>query len=723
MNSLEVLESHRNRLAVVYVRQSSPYQVEHNLESQKRQYQLVDRAQSLGWASSHCLTIDDDLGISGAQSSNRPGYQRLISMLALREVGLVLGLEVSRLARNSLDWYQLLELAVAFDVLIADEDGLYNPGDFNDRLLLGLKGTISEVELYQIRARMMRGRLSKVQRGELTWGTPVGLECDPETHQIRLSADQRVRHTMDLVFHLFRQLHSIRGVLHYLVKEQVNLPHQLIRKGFERKVVWRKPTYEMIYNFILNPAYAGVYCYGKRQRLTDPLTHRVHTRHLPREEWTVFLPEHHPGYITLDVFEENQKILANNRYQYPTSQGVPRKGSALLPGLVFCQHCGRRMRVRYTLGMPYYTCDSAERRFGAPICNRASAVRVDALVEDLFLTVVNAQTLEKSVNYETKLKEEAGLLERHWKEKLKRLEYQADLARRRYEHVDPGNRLVAQTLETEWNQSLVELETASREFQTQRVTPQELTSTLAEMQEVVSRLREYWYAKEVTQEEKKELLRCLIEQVFLQTQGKLIRAQIHWYGGAISELDIPKYLFSTPYIYHRILELAHTLTDAEIAERLNQEKVLTAKGKPWTARRVMDFRKSNQIPSTFVCKTQTLRSQDRPYLSSAEAAERLRVSQSAIQKWYRMGLLPGKRDPGHSVLWVQLSEELETRLNGSAVPDPRMVTVRTLCKTQKMTPDQVLAWAQSQGHTIFRLRAGKLLRFYILPTGTSTPQL
>jgi DNA invertase Pin-like site-specific DNA recombinase len=183
MNPTQVLETHRERLAVVYVRQSSPYQVEHNVESQMRQYQLVDRAQTLGWLPDHCLVIDDDLGISGAQSYNRPGYQRLISMLALREVGIVLGLEISRLARNSLDWYQLLELAAAFNVLIADEDGLYNPGDFNDRLLLGLKGTISEVELYQIRSRMMRGRLNKLQRGELTWVTPVGLECDRETNR------------------------------------------------------------------------------------------------------------------------------------------------------------------------------------------------------------------------------------------------------------------------------------------------------------------------------------------------------------------------------------------------------------------------------------------------------------------------------------------------------------------------------------------------------------
>ena len=577
MNPTQVLETHLERLAVVYIRQSSVYQVEHNLESQKRQYQLVDRAHALGWLPDHCLTIDDDLGLSGAQSYNRPGYQRLISMLALREVGIVFGLEVSRLARNSLDWYQLLELAAAFNVLIADEDGIYNPGEFNDRLLLGLKGTISEVELYQIRSRMVRGRLNKVKRGELNWVTPVGLECDPETKQLRLSADESVRHTLTLVFELFRQLHSIRGVLKYLCREGVDLPHQQVRRGFERRIIWRKPTYESIYGFLNNLTYAGVYCYGQRRRHTDPISHQSHVQKCAREMWTVFLPDHHPGYITLEEFEKNQKILENNSFKYPNSQGAARKGTALLPGLVFCQHCGRRMRVRYTLGKPYYTCDTAERRFAAPICNRASASRVDALVEDLFLTIINTETLEKSIVNDAKLKQEVGLVERSWLDKIKRLEYQVDLARRRYEHVDPANRLVAQTLETEWNQSLIELAAVRKEYQVQQITPQELTSSLVQMREVVAHLRDYWYKDGITFEEKKDLLRCLIEQVFLQTQGKIIRAQIHWYGGAISELDVPKYLFSTPYIYHRILELAHTLTDAEIAERLNEENLQTAK--------------------------------------------------------------------------------------------------------------------------------------------------
>ena len=220
-----------------------------------------------------CVVIDEDLGISGAQSFNRPGYQRLVSMVALREVGIVFGLEVSRLARNSLDWYQLLELAAAFDVLIADEDGVYNPAEFNDRLLLGLKGTISEVELYQIKARMVRGRLNKAQRGDLIWNVPIGLEYDVLSGQIRLEADQSVRHAVELVFRLFRQLGSVRGVLTYLAREGLELPSQRLVRGVGRVISWQKPRYHVIYLMLTNPMYAGIYAYGRRQAQVDPLAH------------------------------------------------------------------------------------------------------------------------------------------------------------------------------------------------------------------------------------------------------------------------------------------------------------------------------------------------------------------------------------------------------------------------------------------------------------------
>ena len=717
MSHAKIQTNHRQRLAVIYIRQSSLQQLEKNLESQKRQYQLVERAQALGWPAARCRVIDKDLGISGAHSANRPGYQRLISMLALREVGLVLGLEVSRLARNSLDWYQLLELAAAFDVLIADEDGVYDPGEFNDRLLLGLKGTISEVELYQIRARLQRGRLNKAQRGELIGRLPVGIERDRVTQTIGLSADQSVRHALTHVFRLFRQQRSIRAVLRYLCRAQLELPHQTPQRRFGDDIRWQPPSYDALYALLTNPCYAGIYCYGRRQHQHDPLTQQAHVRRRPREDWEVFIPNHHPGYITLEAFEENQRMLADNRSHLPHA-GAPRRGPSLLQGIVYCQHCGRRMRVCYHHGAPYYTCDAEHRRYARPICNRASAKRVDALVEELFLKLVNAQTVSQSWSHQEKLREEANAIERHWQQKLQRLEYQADLARRRYEQVDPANRLVAQTLETEWNQCLEALNETQQAYKTQRPSPQDITSTHEQMQTVIAQLRELWYGETLTTEEKKELLRCLVEQVFLEGHGKVIRARVGWYGGAVSELDVPKYLFSAPDLYHRICNLAHTHTDAEIAAQLNQADVKTVKSKNWTPRRVMDFRLSNAIASGFTT-TAELRLPETGYVTSAEAAEQLGVSQTTIQKWYRLGVLGGKHDGGQAPLWIRWTDSVRERLNGGATPDPRMVSVRRLCHTQNKQPDKILSWAQQRGHAIYRLRRGARLRFFVLPVEPS----
>jgi len=710
----QVLPKHQKRQAVVYVRQSSPQQVEENLESQKRQYQLVERAQSLGWSAAQCVVIDDDMGISGAHSANRPGYQRLISMIALREVGIVLGLEVSRLTRNSLDWYQLLELAAAFDVIIADEDGVYDPGDFNDRLLLGLKGTLSEVELYQIKARMVRGRMNKVKRGEFVFRLPVGLERDPATHKAQLAADQGVRHSLEVVFHIFSQLHSIRGVLNYLREEGIQLPHKQIHRGLGIEIGWRRPSYEALYHILTNPTYAGVYCYGKKESYVEPLTQTVHVRMRKRSEWDVFIPKHHPGYITLAEYEENQRIIANNYSQFPANQGAVRCGPTLLQGLVFCKHCGHKMRVCYGNGKSYYICDATHRRYGEPVCNRASAIRVDSLVEELFLRVVNAQTLELSLSWDAKLHQEVALVDRDRQEKLQRVEYEADLARRRYEMVDPANRLVADTLETNWNQKLMAVEAARREYEAQKPTAYELRSTLEQMRHVVAHLCDYWFSESFSFQDKKELLRCLVERVFLESHGKVIRAQVCWYGGAISELDVPKYICSGTHIYHRIRELAKTHTDSDIASILTQDGIKTYREKSWTPRRVMDLRLSNNIPSGFTTNA-GLRTPDAGYITSSEAAKQFGVHQTTIQNWYRWGVLPGKHDGGQAQLWIHWDEDMMVRLNGGATPDPRMVSVRSLCRTQGKHRDEILAWAQANGHGVYRLRRGSVMRFFILP--------
>jgi hypothetical protein len=288
------------------------------------------------------------------------------------------------------------------------------------------------------------------------------------------------------------------------------------------------------------------------------------------------------------------------------------------------------------------------------------------------------------------------------------------LSRRRYELVDPANRLVADTLETDWNNKLQALETARQEYQERKPTESQLRSTKEQMEHVVTHLKDYWYTESFSFQDKKELLRCLIEHVFLENCGKIIHTQLNWYGGAVSTLSVPKYLFSSPHLYHRIGELAKTHTDREIASVLNQEGLLTFKGKAWTHRRVMDFRLSNRIPSGFTTKA-ALRLQDSEYITSIEAAEQLGVNQTTIQKWYRAGILTGKKDGRQSHLWIRWSEEVAYRLNGSAIPDPQMVSVRTLCRTKEKRPAEIFAWARANGHAIYRLRRGKAMIFFILP--------
>ncbi len=584
----------------------------------------------------------------------------------------------------------------------------------------GLKGTISEVELYQIKARMVRGRLNKAQRGDLIWNVPIGFVYDALTGQIHLDADQSVRHTLELVFRLFRQLGSVRGVLTYLAREGLELPSQQLHRGLGRVITWQKPRYHVIYQLLTNPMYAGIYAYGRRQERIDPVKKTRHVLRKAHSEWDVFLPQHHPGYITPEEYEANLATLENNYNQFPANQGAVREGPTLLQGLVWCQRCGRKMRVCYHSGQPYYLCDSEHRKFGTAICTHASAGRVDVLVEELFLTLMNGHTVELSATYDQQVQEELALVDRQWHEKLQRLSYQADLARRRYEAVDPANRLVAATLETEWNARLVELEEARQSYQKSRPAQQTLNSTLAQMQAVLTDLRAYWYQDHVTNQEKKELLRCVIERVRLEkhANSKVIRAHICWHGGTVSMVEVPKYLSSAPYLFHRITELARELPDAQIAEALNQEGLETVKGHPWSARRVMDFRLSNGIPSGFTV-TPKLRLTENGYLTTAEAAARLEIYQTTVQKWYKLGLLSGKHAGEQKAMWIAWTEEVERRLGGQASFDLRMTSVKSLCKLQGKTWEQVIRWCVEEGHQVYRLRRGTTFRFYVLPASCS----
>jgi DNA invertase Pin-like site-specific DNA recombinase len=721
MTHPKVKKNHLKRKAVIYIRQSSLHQVIEHGESKRRQYQLVELAQSLGWAETECEVIDDDQAISAAQSYNRPGYQRLTAMVALREVGLIVGLEVGRLARNCLDWYELLQIAAVFDVLVADEEGIYDLSQFNDRLLLGLKGIFAEAELHQIQARMVGARMSKAERGELRFRLPIGLEWDELTHKPRPASDQGIQNALALVFRLFKQLRSIRAMLHHLRREEIELPYQLRKRGRGCQVEWRQPTSEALRALLNNPLYAGVYCYGRRQTTLDPIRRVVHRRLRPRDEWIAFLPENHTGYITVAEFEENQRIIANNAYRFPDSQGAARKGSALIQGLALCAHCGRKMHTRYSQGRVAYLCDFAHIRYGDPVCNRASARHVDGVITQLFLQIVNANALEVALSLKDKLEQEADQIDLVWQQKVNRLEYEANLARRRYEAVDPDNRLVAQTLETEWNQKLAALVETQQSYQAQRPTNDQLSSTLDEMRLVLDHLREYWFAGAITAQDKKELLRCLVQQVLVDGRDEMIRVQLHWYGGSVSQLAIPKRLQSTATIYFQIQELARCQTDHAIADQLNAEGHQTAYKRRWTARYVLTFRRFHNIPSAFDADPGA-RLPDTNYITGTEAGQRLGVKRDTVHAWCQLGILTSRQDGPNKRFWVHWDEDVRYRLSGEATPLANMVSVRWLCATRGEKRSQTFAWALEHQLPIYRLQRGSQKPFYILFQDAPDPQ-
>ncbi|MCI0728555.1 MAG: recombinase family protein [Chloroflexi bacterium] len=722
MTHPKVKRSHLNRKAVIYIRQSSLHQVIEHDESKRRQYQLVALAESLGWAKTACEIIDDDQAISASQSYNRPGYQRLTAMVALREVGLIVGQDVGRLARNCLDWYELLQIAAVFDVLVADEEGVYDLNQFNDRLLLGLKGIFAEAELHQIQARMVGARMSKAQRGELRFRLPIGLEWDDLSHKPRLSSDQAIYEALALVFRLFKQLRSIRAVLHYLHQEGIELPYQLRQKGMGCQVQWRPATADALRAILSNPLYAGVYCYSRRQVQLDPIRRVVHRRMRPRSEWVAFLPENHPGYLTLAEFEENQRLIADNAYRFPNSKGAARKGHALIQGLALCAYCGRKMHVRYSQGRAAYLCDFAHLRYGDPVCNRASTRHVDGLITHLFLQLINTNALEVAWSFQDKLQQEAHHLEVVWQQKVSRLEYEANLARRRYEAVDPDNRLVAQTLETEWNQKLSTLVQAQQNYEARRPTNSQLVSTLAEMRHVLGNLHDYWFADAITVQDKKELLRCLVEHVLIEGRDEMIQVQLHWYGGSVSQLAVPKRLQTSADIYFRIQELACSQTDQAIADQLNAVGSQTACRRSWTARHVLTFRHFHQIPSAFDANPAS-RLLDTAYITGAEASQRLGVERDSIHQWCQLGILASHQDGFQQRFWVHWDEDVAYRLSGDATPVANMVSVRSLCQTQGTSRQEVFAWALEHHLPIYRLRRGSQKPFYILLPDSLDPQL
>jgi DNA invertase Pin-like site-specific DNA recombinase len=678
----KITPRHLSRQALIYVRQSSPTQVQRHPESARRQYELAERAQRLGWPTEQITIIDEDQGKSAAGSAvvhERDGFSRLVSAVGLGDVGMILVLEVSRLARNSAEWYRLLELAALAGALIADEDGIYDPRQFNDRLVLGLRGTISEVELHCIQARLQGARMSKVRRGELALPLPVGFVRNREG-QIELDPDQEVQGAIRTIFAEFERLGTVTKVLRFFRDHGLRMPRRLYSGPNRGDLVWAKPSYQMLHLVLINPVYAGAYVYGRRQRENGGLGFGPpgQRRRFALDALDVLLRDHHPAYLSWESYLSNRATLHDNTRQFATSRGAPQPGPGLLHGMVVCGRCGCRMQVHYSRSSPSYRCQTRHRRYGEPVCQSLALVHIDQAVSEAFLAVIRPAEIEAVLALSEEFERERVQVERQWQLRLERARYDAERAHRQYDHCEPENRLVARELETRWNEKLravTELEEEHRQEQSRGLSPlSDEEKNL--LRSLVGDIATLWHACETTVEDRKRLLRCLIREVVLTRDegakgaGGVTTIRIGWKSGAWTEL--PTHRPSTgeqartaAAALERIRALAPRLPDERIAELLNAEGFTTRFRLPWTTRRVERIRGNHQIPTG--CPTMPRDGQIRGdgLVPLRTAAQILEVTPSALDHWRKWGFLHGEQRQADAPVWVRLTADDVARIDGT----------------------------------------------------------
>ena len=639
----KVTASHLSRDAYLYVRQSSLRQVFEHTEGTRRQYALRERAVALGWPTERVVVIDSDLGLSGADG-DREGFKRLVAEVSMDRAGIVLGLEVSRLARNSADWHRLLEICALSETLILDEDGVYDPVDFNDRLLLGLKGTMSEAELHMMRARLRGGSLSAARRGELKVQLPVGLVYDP-LGQVVLDPDAQVQHSLRLLFDTFTRTGSAQATVRHFNNEKLRFPYRPRRGPHKGELHWKALKFSQALRVLHNPRYAGAFAYGRSRKRRRP-GGGFETRSVPREEWTVLLRDAHPGYITWERFEENERQLRDNTQSYEAKRRSPaREGPALLQGLAVCGVCGRSMTVRYHTRKgrqkPDYVCQREGIETASAECQRVSGAPIDRVVGELLVELVTPLTLDVALQVQDELAaraEEADL----WRaQQVQRALEQADLARQRFMQTHPDNRMVADVLEAEWNAKLRALDEAQHELERSRAQPgpgldeQQRQRILA----LTSDFPRLWNDPQTPHRERKRMARLLIEDVTLTKATRSLGVRLR--GGATRELtwtpDPRAYEIrrTSDEVVAEIDRLLDNHTDGEIASILNERGCRSGHGLAFNMNLVKSTRWNRSLKSRYE------RLHDRGLLTVREAADRRAVSIPTITRWRQAGRLRG----------------------------------------------------------------------------------
>ncbi len=605
----KIRHGHLQRQALIYIRQSTLMQVRENTGSSARQYQLVDRALELGWPRELITVIDQDQGCSGAGASQRGGFERVIAEVGLGRVGAVFSLEASRLARACSDWYRLLEICALADTLVIDEDGQYDPGQYNDRLLLGFRGTMSEAELHWLHSRLRGGKWAKAERGELRARLPVGLVHDAEQH-IVLDPDEEIRQAIRLLFSLFDRLGSAKAVVKHFAGHKLCFPVRAQSRQGAGEVIWQPLALKRALDALHNPCYAGAYVYGRtRAQATAPRVGQARIqagiRRLDPCDWPIVHRDHHPGYISWEEFQRHQRQLADNRtIPAEDRRGAAREGPSLLQGIVLCGRCGRRMSIRYLRGhVPSYECGQLHHHFGGTMCQSLRGDPIDRAVARALLEAITPAQLELSLATLEAVKALEQQIDQQWQRRLERCRYQADLARRRYLAVDPDNRLVARNLEADWNERLGELERLEREHaqsHDRKMPP----LGLREREQILALAHDLpalWEAPTTTQVERKQLLRLLIKDVTLTRGQDRVRVDIRWQTQACTSLDLPpprpSYdLWRTaPEVVEVVREFAPHRKDPEVAAILNGRGLVPGQGGAFTAAKVKYLRHAYSI--------------------------------------------------------------------------------------------------------------------------------
>jgi len=640
----KVCARHLKRDAYLYVRQSTVRQVFENTESTQRQYALRQRSIALGWPQDRVIVVDCDLGLPGASSAQREGFTRLVAEVGMGRAGIVLGLEVSRLARNSADWHRLLEICAVTDTLILDEDGIYDPAHFNDRLLLGLKGTMSEAELHVMRARLRGGLLNKARRGELGGLLPVGLVYDA-LGRVILDPDQQVQQAVRVLFQTFLRTGVARQVVRYFRDQSLLFPRRMFSGAHKGEVIWRPLLLKQTVFVLHNPRYAGVFTFGRyrSKKLPDG---RLRRQIRPREEWVAFIPDAHPGYITLAEHEQIGRRLHESACAWGAERrhGPAREGPALLQGRAVCGLCGCRMAVRYhqrgELLVPDYLCVIKTVQTAENPCQVIPGASIDAAIGTLLVESMTPMAVEVALSVWEEARDRRQEADRLRRQQVDRAQYEADLARRRYMQVDPGNRLVADSLEADWNDKLRGLQEA-RERCEQQKQADDAVGPEVDRDRVLSLVKDFpaiWRDPRTPQRERKRMVGLLIEDVTLK-KTEQITAHVRFRGGATTTLTLPLPLSAwadhatPPAVVAEVDTLLSERSDTGVAQSLNERGVVTGAGAPFTPDAVRWIRHAHGL----LTLKQRLRAAG--WLTVAEFAAKLGVHPSTLKTWLARGLV------------------------------------------------------------------------------------